>query len=72
MNLSKSHGLDTDELDGLKLEERKRQRIEAHLSGVQTHPTDITNKESTLSYNDCVETSITELAKLARQASPEP
>ncbi|XP_074377104.1 uncharacterized protein LOC141718624 [Apium graveolens] len=36
LNSSKSHGLDTDELDGLKLEERKRQRVEAHLSEVQT------------------------------------
>ena len=62
-------GLDSDELYGLNLEERKRQRTEAQYQALQTNQMDRPTKDSTLSYEDCVETSSTVLAKLAQQAS---
>lgn len=64
-----NNGLDSEELYGLNLEERKRQRSEAHYTTTQTQQTDVSTKASTLSTADCVETSTIVLAKLAEQAS---
>lgn len=63
------YGLDSEELYGLNLEERKRQRSEAHGPDMQTRQSFVPNKDSTLSKVDCVESSSNLLATLATQAS---
>lgn len=66
---SNNNGLDSDELYGLNMEERKRQRSEAHVTISQIKQTIVSPMDSTLSNDDCVETSSDFLAKLAEQAS---
>lgn len=68
-NNIKNNGLDSEELYGLSLVERKRQRNEAHFTGSQIKQTDGLTNDSTLSTDDCVETSSHLLAKLVKQAS---
>lgn len=72
LNLNDSTGLDSDELYGLALEERKRQRVEAQLNKTQVHVSNVPNKDSILSHRDCIETSSNLEATLARQASRKP
>lgn len=64
-----NNGVDNDELYGLNLEERKRQRSQAHSFMDQTKQKNSANMDSTLSNVDCVGTPDTVLAKLAEQAS---
>ena len=71
-NKNESNGSDQEELYGLSLEERKRQRTKTQVNVAQTKQKDISVKDSTLSHEDCVETSSIFLAKLARQAGQEP
>ena len=68
-NSSNTNGLDADELYGLNLEERKRQRKEAQYTVLQTQQTDTTIKEPTLSNGDCAGTFPILMTKLATQAS---
>lgn len=68
-NLSNDNGLDADELYGLNMEERKRQRIEAQFTTVQTQQKDTTTKDPTISNVDFSGTSSILLAQLATQAS---
>lgn len=62
-------GLDLEEQYGLKLDERKRERSEAHYNVTQTRHLNNTNKDSIFSDADCVETSSHLMAKLTKQAS---
>lgn len=62
-------GSDTEEQYGLSLEERKRQRREAHNPIPQKKKQVNNSKDSILSNSDCVETSPSLLAKLAMKAS---
>ncbi|KAL1829331.1 hypothetical protein ACET3Z_007743 [Daucus carota] len=68
-NVAGFDGPDSDEHYGLNLEDRKRQRSEAQVTGAQTKNLHTINKESMLSGSDCMETTPTFLAKLATQAS---
>lgn len=67
-----SNGLDPEELYGLNMEERKRQRSEAHITTTKNTKNDTPNSGSTLSGSDCVETTPQFLATLAEQASQLP
>lgn len=62
-------GPEDDELDGLRLEERKRQRSEAHVYSNMDFDKVNKTTDAVLSHNDCTESHSTYLAKLARQAS---
>lgn len=63
------NGPEEDELSGLKIEERKRQRSESHEFLDTASVTQHSHKGSVLSHNDCSDTTPIDLAKIARQAS---
>lgn len=62
-------GPESEKLNGLKLEDRKRQRSEAHDVMQTVNQGETTPKDSVLSNDDCTETSLNYLATLTRQAS---
>lgn len=62
-------GPEDDELDGLPLEERKRQRSEAHVYSNMDFDKVNKTTDAVLSHNDCTKSHSTYLAQLVRQAS---
>lgn len=67
--LKSFNGPEEDELSGLNIEERKRQRSEAHEFSDTTIFNQHSHQGSVLSHNDCPDTTTNVLATLARQAS---